>query len=234
MCIRDRMSFSAAAQELYITQSAVSHQIRNLEDFLGKKLFIRQGKLLSLTPAGSGYFPVVRRVFSSLNNASAKTMGQSSGTTRVAVYSSFAVKWLIPRLPEFRQEHPEIDLRITMISELKLDLDLLSVDCAISTNQDNPDYHYQFLRSEEWFPVCSPELYQQLKDLSLQEIFSHFPLLEGEYQNEWHHLINKMQLTLPHPPTLHYFSHVIFLQQAAIESQGIACLLYTSPSPRDA
>lgn len=216
------MSFSQAAEELFVTQSAISHQVRQLEEFLGKKLFIRQGKRLSLSDSGRSYFPLVQRMFISLDSASAKTMGKTSGVTRMAVYSSFAMKWLIPRLPEFRREHPEVDLRISMLSQAEVDLDLLGVDCGISLGKTNEQYAYRHLQSEEWFPVCSPELYQQLKDRPMPEAITDFPLLEGDHQNEWQRLFDNMGVVLCKAPVYHYFSHLILLQQAAIEGQGIA------------
>jgi DNA-binding transcriptional LysR family regulator len=220
-----KMSFSLAAQELFVTQSAVSHQIRQLEQFLGKKLFIRQGKILSLSSAGQLYFPTVQRIFCSLDAVSAKTMGQLSGITRLAVYSSFALKWLVPRLPEFRKLHPEIDLRLTMVTDSDIDLDLLGVDCGISISCDNHAYHFSHLRSEEWFPVCSPELYDSFSQLPFHEAILRYALLEGEhqnYQNDWERLFNKLGLTPGKQQPIHFFSHSILLQQAAIEGQGIA------------
>lgn len=219
------MSFSLAAQELCVTQSAVSHQVRQLEQFIGKRLFIRQGKVLSLSSAGQGYFPTVQRIFSSLDSASAKTMGQSSGITRLAVYSSFALKWLVPKLPDFRKLHPEIDLRLTMVTDVHLDLDLLGVDCGISINCDNPAYHYNHLRSEEWFPVCSPEVYKSFSKLPFTEAILQYALLEGEHQNsqnDWERLFEKLGLSPGEHQPIHFFSHSILLQQAAIEGQGIA------------
>ena len=216
------MSFSFAAKELFVTQSAVSHQVRNLEQFLGKKLFVRQGKLLSLSSAGLAYFPVIQRIFNILDVTSAKTMGRSSGITRLAVHSSFALKWLVPRLPEFRILYPHIDLRISMVTNIEVDLDLLGVDCAISIRNDNPQYHFNHLQSEEWFPICSPQLYETFERLPLAEALLSFPLLDGGYQNEWLRLFDRLQLALPQDHEMHYFSHVILLQQAAIEGQGIA------------
>jgi len=219
------MSFSLAAQELFVTQSAVSHQIRQLEQFLGKKLFIRQGKILSLSSAGRHYFPTVQRIFCSLDAISAKTMGQLSGITRLAVYSSFALKWLVPKLPEFRKLHPEIDLRLTMVTEADVDLDLLGVDCGISIRCDNPAYHFNHLRSEQWFPVCSPDLYDSFSQLPFHEAILRYPLLEGEHQNhqnDWERLFEKLGLTPGKQQPIHFFSHSILLQQAAIEGQGIA------------
>jgi len=219
------MSFSLAARELFVTQSAVSHQIRQLEQFLGKKLFIRQGKVLSLSNAGQLYFPTVQRIFCSLDAVTAKTMGQISGITRLAVYSSFALKWLVPKLPEFRKLHPEIDLRLTMVTESDVNLDLLGVDCGISIRCDNPAYHFDHLRSEEWFPICSPELYDSFSKLPFHEAILRYALLEGEhqnYQNDWERLFDKLELTPGKQQPIHFFSHSILLQQAAIEGQGIA------------
>ena len=216
------LSFSQAAEELFVTQSAISHQVRQLEQFLGKKLFIRQGKRLSLSDAGRGYLPTVQRVFASLDAASATTMGKDAGVTRMAIYSSFAMKWLIPQLPDFRRDHPDIDLRITMLTQPELDLEQLGVDCGISIGKTNPHYHYRHLQSEEWFPVCSPIIYEQLKHRTQPQGMADFPLLEGDHQREWQRLFDNLGVPLPQPPVYHYFSHWILMQQAAIEGQGIA------------
>ncbi|SFC91647.1 LysR substrate-binding domain-containing protein [Pseudoalteromonas denitrificans] len=216
------MSFSLAAKELCVTQSAVSHQVKNLESFLGMSLFIRQGKHLSLSEKGGQYFSFIQRMFISLDNTTAKIMGSASGVTRMAVYGSFAMKWLIPRLPEFRKKYPEIDLRISMLSEEEIDLDLLGVDCGICLGKENTQYQYHHLLTEEWFPVCSPQIYDEIKNNPLAESLMKYPLLEGDHQNDWQKLFDNLGLTFDKPPVYHYFSHVILLLQAAIEGQGIA------------
>ena len=108
-------SFSLAAEELNVTQSAVSHQIRLLEDYLGESLFIRQGRKLSLSDTGTRYLEDISPAISSIAMASQKVREGDKGSIRLAIYSSLAVKWLIPRLSDFKRLHPEIDLTLNMV-----------------------------------------------------------------------------------------------------------------------
>ena len=111
------LSFSRAALELNVSQSAVSHQIRLLEDFLGERLLLRQGRLLSLTPQGESYFEGIAAGLSQIAQSSEQLRGGGEMRVRLAVYSSFAVKWLIPRLAGLRQLYPELDLSLEMVAE---------------------------------------------------------------------------------------------------------------------
>ena len=111
------LSFSRAALELNVSQSAVSHQIRLLEDFLGERLLLRQGRLLSLTPQGEVYFEGISAGLGQIAQSSEQLRGGGEMRVRLAVYSSFAVKWLIPRLAGLRQLHPELDLSLEMVAE---------------------------------------------------------------------------------------------------------------------
>ena len=111
-------SFSLAANELNVSQSAVSHQIRILENYLGESLFHRQGRNLELTKEGKA----VSRCHQQLITANKRSHKSSEGCTkthiRLAVYSSFAVYWLIPRLPELKRLHPSLELSIEMSHSL--------------------------------------------------------------------------------------------------------------------
>src|SRR5690606_14082441 len=107
------LSFTRAAEELFVTQAAVSHQIRLLEDHLGLKLFRRLNRKLLLTEAGQQYLPSVRSAFDELNAATQRLeAGDRQGILTVSVIPSFAARWLVPRLGRFREAHPEIDLRL--------------------------------------------------------------------------------------------------------------------------
>ncbi|MEF1308233.1 LysR family transcriptional regulator, partial [Vibrio owensii] len=97
------LSFSLAAEELNVTQSAVSHQIRILEDYLGEALFIRQGRKLSLSDTGFRYLEDISPAISAIAMASQKVREGEKGSLRLAIYSSLAVKWLIPRLADFKR-----------------------------------------------------------------------------------------------------------------------------------
>ena len=126
------LSYTRAAGELNITQSAVSHQIRHIEELWDLKLFLRQGRSLVLTEAGQALAPIVRDF---INRLSAKLAELQPGedraaSLRVSLLQSFAFKWLVPRLGQFSLQHPNINVWISTTEEL-IDLNMHEVDAGI-------------------------------------------------------------------------------------------------------
>ena len=151
------LSYTRAAEELHITQSAVSHQIRHVEGLWGLKMFARRGRRLALTPEGQALVPIVREFMDRLAEA-LKELGsqEERGALRVSLLQSFAYKWLVPRLGEFARIHPEIDVWIST-SDRYADFRSADVDVAIRLGTgDWPDLHVTPLLHEYAFPVCSP------------------------------------------------------------------------------
>jgi len=103
------LSFKRAAEELHLTPSAVSHGIQTLEDWLGVALFVRGNRTLALTPAGAAYLPQVQGALEALAHATDSVPGRRpSGRLSVSSTPTFAMRWLIPRLPAFQERHPDI------------------------------------------------------------------------------------------------------------------------------
>jgi len=130
-------SFTKAAQELFLTQSAVSRHIRNLEEYFGVPLFYRGHRTVTLTPDGHAYMNEVVEAFARIDLATRKL--RSSGRQNILnlhSYSSFAMHWLIPRLRKFQDIHPEIDVRLTA-STAPLDFDQSDIHAAIRTRPGN-------------------------------------------------------------------------------------------------
>ncbi|WP_334061001.1 LysR substrate-binding domain-containing protein [Limimaricola cinnabarinus] len=152
------LSFRAAAEELGVTQGAVAQHVRGLEEHLGLRLFLREPRGLSFTEAGRIYHAAVARAFSQLLDATGALRETPSRVT-ISVTPTFASKWLIPRLAEFTEAHPGIDLRITAterVSSFHAD----GIDLAV--RQGRPPFGAS-LRAELLFPqeviaVCSPQL----------------------------------------------------------------------------
>ena len=138
------LSFSRAAIELNVSQSAVSHQIRLLEDFLGERLLLRQGRLLSLTAQGEVYFEGISAGLGQIAQSSEQLRGGGEMRVRLAVYSSFAVKWLIPRLAGLRQLYPELDLSLEMVAE-DPELSDRVADGFITVSPEGPGYLHDLL-----------------------------------------------------------------------------------------
>src|SRR5499427_9308404 len=108
------LSFTQAASELNVTQTAISHQIRRLEEELGIRLFIRKNRALALTPKARDYLPGVRAAFNDLRLATDRLLRRNNDRVlTVSTLTSLAAKWLLPRLSTFQEGHPGIDVRIT-------------------------------------------------------------------------------------------------------------------------
>ena len=153
------LSFTKAAQELHVTHSAISHQIKALEDWLGVPLFRRLNRSIVLTEAGQTYVKPVREALEKLGDASRALLSrEQSGTLTVSVIPSFAAKFLVPRLGGFRRAHPDIDVRISASDRL-VDFAREDVDAAVRYGRGNwPGLRVDRLMRENLFPVCSPKL----------------------------------------------------------------------------
>jgi DNA-binding transcriptional LysR family regulator len=110
-------SLSRAAEELGVTQSAVSHQMRYLTEHVGEKLYRMVGRRAVLTPAGQTLADRLRSIFQSLDRSIAEVVGADRSIVRLALCSSFAPGWLVPRLPDFHASHPHIRLQLQMYAE---------------------------------------------------------------------------------------------------------------------
>lgn len=151
------LSFKLAAQELAVTPSAVSHQIRALESELGKPLFKRHTRALSLTDAGAGYAASLAAAFDDIDAATANIRaGSSRKPLRVALLSSFATNWLVPRLHAFNSLYPDIEVLLLSSVELAR---LEHGDADIAIRYGNGDWaglDARLLAAETITPVCSP------------------------------------------------------------------------------
>lgn len=151
-------TFTSASEELHVTQSAVSHQLKHLEDTWGLQLFQR-GKSLRLTPEGAALAPIVREFFMKLE-ATLSDLREQKGRVRLKVSTtySFALKWLLPRLPSLSQQHPDILITLET-SDKAIHFSSNESDVAIRLGNGNyPGLHSEFLLREQIFPVASPEL----------------------------------------------------------------------------
>src|SRR5262245_16106820 len=152
------LSFTKAAAELFLTQSAVSRQIQALEESLGTKLFERRTRALLLTEAGQQLYKVAQQVLEELEAATQKLKGaQAARTVTVTTTPGFASLWLIPRLNGYLQAHKGVDVRISATYET-VDLERDGVDLAIRYDTAEAMVGRRPLFEEEVIPVCSPAL----------------------------------------------------------------------------
>ena len=152
-------SFKQAADELFVSHSAVSHQIKQLEDYLGVELFLRISRGVKLSAAGRAYYPIIRDAIERIAEGTQLVMRpEASGILTVQVYSTFAIRWLIPRLPDFQSRHPDVRVRLhTSQSDVNFeheDVDL----CVMIGRRSEAGLRYDYLFSSRIFPVCSPAL----------------------------------------------------------------------------
>lgn len=164
-------SISEAARELDLTQSAVSRQIKSLEDQLGLDLFIREKQRIRLTLAGQSYARDIREALRRVSAASlAIRANPLGGTLNLGVLPTFATRWLLPRLPRFVARYPNINLNL-FSRPTPLDFSLDSIDAAIHFGKpDWPDASFTPLFGEAVLPVGSPDLVKQTAIKSPSEI----------------------------------------------------------------
>lgn len=170
-------TFTSASQELHVTQSAVSHQLKHLEDLWGLQLFQR-GKTLRLTPAGATLAPIVREFFMNLE-ATLSDLREQKGRVRLKVSTtySFALKWLLPRLPSLSQQHPEILITLET-SDKAIQFASHEPDVAIRLGNGNyPGLYSEFMLREQIFPVASPDLLKRFGNPHEPAELLRYPLL---------------------------------------------------------
>lgn len=153
------LSFTKAGEELFLTQSAVSRQIKELEGELGVELFQRRHRALVLTEAGKQFYAAAAQVLTTMRSATDRLRAQAGKKTlSVTTTHSFAALWLIPRLAGFTRTHPGVDVRITAATRVQ-DLERDGLDVAIRHGPAAlAGPHAIRLFGEKVFPVCSPKL----------------------------------------------------------------------------
>ncbi len=218
------LSFTGAADELGVTQGAVSQQVKKLEAHLGLLMFRRVHQGLLLTDAGQTYLPVVRDAFDGLalgtRNMQSRERG---GVLTVSVSAGFATKWLVPRSHRFYERHPEIDLRISTSQE-HINFARGDVDLAVRHGDGIwPDLDAVCLMAENVFPVCSPALAEEPGGLKAPIDLRHHILLRSwrpDYWPRWFAAAGAAgAVDTTRGPAFNDHSNAI---QAAIDGQGVA------------
>jgi LysR family glycine cleavage system transcriptional activator len=219
------LSFTHAAAELNVTQTAISHQIRRLEEELGIRLFVRQNRALALTPQARDYLPGVRAAFNDLRLATDRLLRKDEHVLTVSTLASLAAKWLLPRLSTFQETHPGIDVRITTSTAL-VDFKSGDVDAAIRYGRgDWPGLHADWLMADQLFPVCSPALLTGKHPLRSPEDLRHHVLLHTSNANsdDWRLWLTAAGLpaNISRQPGL-TFDLILMTVQAALDGIGVA------------
>lgn len=223
------LSFTKAASEIAVTPAAVSHQIRELEEQIGIRLFDRNSRSMRLTPAGETLHAAVSESVELLRRALSR-IRQPDARPRLMLTASpsIASKWLVPRLEHFLRIAPEADIRIDVSTE-PLDFGRDEIDVAIRFGDGNyPGLSVEPLFEETVFPVCSPKLLEGPCPLRRPEDLIGHTLIHVDWNNQWATWPNwKMWLMAAGIRDAEanrglHFSHTALAIQAAIDGQGLA------------
>lgn len=235
------LSFSKAAEELYVTPAAISHQIKGLEDYLGVQLFHRLNRALVLTEAAQAALPKLQEGFACLAEA-VQEIHNHDGQQTVTVWAapSFAAKWLVARLNRFAALHPGIDLQVSASESLIDDkssrgaiTDSLrnhAIDVAIPFGQgEYPDYRVDKLFSVSVVPLCSPSLLEGEHPLRQPEDLIYHTLIHDDtgYKGrpDWPAWLETAGVDGVDTTRGLHFNHVSLALQAAIDGQGVVLSL---------
>lgn len=220
----DRLgSASAAAEELSLTQSAVSRQLQVLEGQMGVALLLRDRKQLRLTPAARDYVRQVRAALEQIAQASLKLRANPlGGTLNLSILPGFGVHWLAPRLADFSRLHPEVTVNLSTRMR-PFDFDAEGFDAAIHFGHpDWPGAEHLLLMEEEVLPVCAPG-FLKAPVAQPEELLAHPLLLLESRPGAWHRWMagQGVQAQVPRGMVFDQFST---MSQAAIHKLGIGLL----------
>lgn len=219
------LSFSKAADELHVTHSAISHQIKLLEEFLGIALFRRANRQVMLTDSGQAYLKPVKEAFDKLADASRQlARRETSGPLTVSTLPSFAAKWLVPRLRNFQRDHPDIDVRVQANNRLT-DFAREEIDLALRYGRGNwSELEIVPLMREDLFPVCSPEMIKGPRALKRPADLAEATLLmDYDWATDfWPLWLNRAGVAHIKPNHHLSFNYSNLMIQAAIDGLGVA------------
>ena len=215
-------SFTHAARELNVTHGAVSRQVRLLEDWLGTRLFVRTSRNAVPTQAGTDLLAEAGPALDRLAAMSRclQQRASPSGMLRLSALPTFAMRWLIPRLPEFQRDHPSLELRIVTAStpaeQFRMD-----VDAVISGPSRQPGWVGKRFLGEARLPVLSPELMKKCPLRTPGDLVRHTLLHAATLREAWPRWLAAANVPGLKPEREQVFEHFYFAIQAALEGLGV-------------
>lgn len=219
-------SFTRAAEELSLTQSAVCRQIAGLEDFLGLRLFRRTRRGVKLTDAGVSYGRQISARLDAVERDTLSVMAHHGhgATIELAVVPTFATRWLLPRLAGFLADHPDVTVNLTNRTRPFL-FDDTEFDAALYFGDAGwPGTEAHFLMHENPTPVCSPRLLSGRTELSPDEI-ARLPLLQQTTRPyAWRRWFGSLEMRVAHDMTGARHELFSMLAEAAMHDMGVALI----------
>ena len=237
-------SFTMAAQELHVTQGAVSVQVRKLEAYLGKKLFVRLTRKVDLTEAGAQYYDACRNTLEDLEKATQRIVSRDvHATLTVSTIPTISMLWLMPRLASFTSQHHNIEIRV--VSDIRpVDMQRDNIDAAIRVGR-LPGHHYlrsqpavdlvmvtrwdgiraDFLFDDVLVPVMSKNLLEHSNKITgVKDLLEHPLIHTASRPNAWRDWLHAHDIVLSSTQTETEYGHFFISLQAAQEGKGIAII----------
>lgn len=220
-CAARHLSFTKAADELFVTQAAVSHQIKLLEDFLGIILFKRKNRALELTELGKNYFLDISKILNRLVDATDKVLvSKDDRHLTISAPQTFGMQWLVPNLSSFNQLYPELEVRLKGVDQ---DVGFLNSETDVAIYYGRGDWQnlqVEKLVEDELLILASPELLARKPIETINDLKEHHLIHIHDHDN-WQNLATFLQLDELDIQHGAVFSHTFMGLQAALHGQGI-------------
>lgn len=216
-------SFQKASQELFVTPSAVSHQIKSLEEFLEVELFIRQTRRIELTSAGKDYLRTVQKALSDIERATQRLVSaHGTGELNLSVAPAFLHRWLLPRISRFYDTHPNIELELSASTGL-IDFAHSDTDMAVYFGDGQwDDVECSFLKRSALIPVCTPSLLNNKPIHVPEDITRHTLLHVSKRPDEWRAWFEAAGAEFRETRKGMFLSSGLLTAQAAARGLGVA------------
>lgn len=218
------LSFTKAAKELFVSQAAISHQIKILEEHLGLKLFKRYNKSISLTVDGGLYHNILKESFSNISKGTKGILfRKKTECLNISVLGSFASTWLLPLLPVFQKKYPQFEVRISVSDEI-IDFHSTDFDLAIRYGSGKwKDTSSILVLRENYILCCHPSIYPKEKIMSAKELSKYTLIYDDQCIINWQTFFrNVLNFSSFVPHKTLRFDDSKLVVQAAIEKMGIA------------
>jgi LysR family glycine cleavage system transcriptional activator len=224
VCAARHLSFTGAARELHVTQSAVSHQIRDLEARLGVKLFRKSGRSIMLTTLGDSYAKSIANAFDTIASETIRILNvRRPNALHVGAQSSLVSGWILPRLGRFRAAVPGTEIRFITIRQETLPLSSPDVDLELRYGDGCwPEFSTRRIMGERIFPVCSPKLLSKGMPLSRLSDLKYHLLLHDTLNIDWQSWLSHFGVVDVGPDERLSFTHSDVLIQACVKGDSVA------------
>lgn len=221
------LSFKDAADELFLTASAVSHQVKNLEEFLGIELFIRKTRALELTDAGNHYFEFLDGMFARLE-AETHQMRAEHGRNviRLCVPPFFASELMLPKLSKFKSLMPHTDIRLsTQPSLMKVHPADADVSILLGSGEW-PDLQIEPLFTRRIMAACSPKLKKKFNFKKYSDLDGRTLIAHEHRPRSWENWAKALNIPTPKPGMVYRFDSMSAVVQAAVQGHGVALVCW--------